>query len=297
MTNKFKYAPSDRLDAVSSSDYVTMLQEASQHLVEIFEYAKIHGRIPIMEVQEKMIPSMKELLNDFKLSTLLLNLQNKDDYTLFHCISVGVLSTLMGKWLHLSDQEMDMLAVAGTLHDVGKLKIPDEILSKPGKLTHDEFELVKQHTVFGYEMIDGSPGASSNEALAALEHHEKVDGRGYPRRLVGNEISVFGKIVGIADVFQAMVSKRPYHNSLPIYQVLDQMHDGAFGKFDAHFVTLFITKIMENLVGETVKLTNGEVGVIIMINTLDPMRPLIKIDKEFIDLSKNYSINIVDFQE
>jgi HD-GYP domain-containing protein (c-di-GMP phosphodiesterase class II) len=217
---------------------------------------------------------------------LLLSLQSKDDYTYRHNVGVGLIAALIGKWLNLKENELTQLTIAATLHDIGKVKIPTDILNKPGKLTKDEFALMKKHTIFGYQMLTETIGINHRQALVALQHHERQDGSGYPFRVGATKIDLFSRIVAVADVFHAMTSNRAYRDASPFYMILKQIHDNAFGAFDAQIIHLFLNKMMQSLVGNEVLLTDGRTGSIIMINPLDPLRPLVRLETVFVDLSK-----------
>ncbi len=288
------------LNSVPSSplDFNQLVNDAIQQLAEVFYQVKTTHKIPLSIVQNKIVPLVLKIFDNFNLSRILITLQNKDDYTLRHSIAVGILSVLIGKWLKMDNQELQSLLISATLHDIGKALIPDEILNKPSNLNHHEFEIIKKHTIIGYQLIKDTVGASHRQALVAIEHHERTDGSGYPFGLNETKLSYFGRIVAVADVFHAMSTTRVYHASLPVYRVLKELQDGRFGKFDANIISVFISNTMEFLIGEQVNLSNGQAGSIVYINPFDPLRPLIKIsDDEFIDLSANSSINIIELMD
>lgn len=203
-----------------------------------------------------------------------------------------MISTLLGNWLNLDESELSLLTIAATLHDVGKMKVPEEILNKPGKLTYEEFEEVKKHTVYGYEIIKSTYSLTHRCALVALQHHEREDGKGYPFGLKKDKIDYLSKIVAVADVFHAMTSQRVYQDAKPFYMVVEEMRQGTFGKFDPHIVNVFLQKIMDTLVGNTAVLTDGRVGTIVMIHYEDPFNPLIQSGDEFIDLRKEVDVHL-----
>jgi putative nucleotidyltransferase with HDIG domain len=232
------------------------------------------------------------ITNQPNLLILLTSLKSKDDYTYQHSFAVAVIATLIGKWLGLKETELSELATAAILHDIGKLKIPLDILNNPGKLTKDEYDFTKKHSFFGYEMIKETAGSSHRQALVALQHHERQDGSGYPLGIKAERIDLFSRIVGVADVFHAMTSKRAYRNAFPFYETLKQMHQNAFGVFDARIIHLFLNKMMQSLVGNQALLTDGRTGCITMINPEDPIRPLVRVEKAFVDLSKESTIQV-----
>jgi HD-GYP domain-containing protein (c-di-GMP phosphodiesterase class II) len=171
--------------------------------------------------------------------------------------------------------------------------IPAEILTKPGPLSEEEYALMKKHTTLGYEMIRDTVGTTHMQALVALQHHERMDGSGYPFGVLGHRITDFSKIVAVADIFHAMTSDRFYRTAAPLYEVLRQMDDSVYGKLDPYICSVFINKLMQSMIGNEVLLTDGQVGKIIMILAHDPLRPLVNIGDDFIDLSRHRQLGIV----
>ncbi|MCH1627355.1 HD-GYP domain-containing protein [Ferdinandcohnia quinoae] len=268
------------------------IDDAVNQIQDIFNIVKQSDTIPLNEIKENILPIIKVASATPHFFHLFFKLQSSDEYTYRHNIGVGIIATLIGKWLSLPEKLLAKLTIAAILHDIGKVKIPLEILNKPGKLTKVEYEIVKQHTILGYEILKKSEGVSEDISLVALQHHEREDGKGYPYGIQGNEISYLAKIVAIADVFHAMSSNRVYHDATPFYIVIRQMNDDVFGKFDPTILVPFISKIMNSLIGNKVLLTDGSYGVIKMVNPYDLTNPLVQINNKIIDLSIEKSIQI-----
>jgi HD-GYP domain-containing protein (c-di-GMP phosphodiesterase class II) len=270
-----------------------LLDEALVQVRNIFWEVKHTNRIALINVRNKIIPAIHKISDNSGIFSLLNDLQMKDDYTYFHNIGVAIIATLIGKWMNLSAQELSILTVSALLHDIGKVKIPAEILNKAGRLTEQEFEIMKKHTIYGYEMIKNTVGSTFRHALVVLQHHEREDGSGYPLGLKGDKIDILSKIVAVADVFHAMSSKRIYHDSIPFHLVLHKMHQDAFGKLDPNITTLFVEKIMSISVGNETLLTDGRLAKIVMINPHNQLNPLVSILSDFVDLSKDQNLNMV----
>ncbi|MCO0596651.1 HD-GYP domain-containing protein [Peribacillus butanolivorans] len=198
----------------------------------------------------------------------------------------------MGTKLGLSKESLSDLTLAAILHDVGKTRIPERLLEKPGKLTATEYEEIKRHTIYGYELLKSIPGIPPSIALTALQHHEREDGQGYPHKLKGSNIYYLSKIVAIADVFHAMSSDRVYHQAMPFYKVIEQMNRDVFGKFNPKMLLVFINQLMGTLVGKEVMLTNQQIGTIIMINPYEPLKVLMKTKSGIIDLRLEKELQI-----
>jgi HD-GYP domain-containing protein (c-di-GMP phosphodiesterase class II) len=279
-------------DGSEDSSVNLLVVQVVDQSMKIFHSIHQTRKIPVMEFKNTIIPTVQLISNDPNIFRIFEAVKAKDDYTHQHNIGVGVLATLIGKWLNMGDSELASLSLAATLHDVGKVKIPLEILHKPGKLTNEEFSQIKQHTVFGYEMLKDTVGISQRMALVALQHHEKEDGTGYPLGLKKDQIDIFSKIVAVADIFHAMSSKRPYHDPIPFYEIITQMRQEIFGKLEPYIVSVFIKNITKKLVGKKVILTDGREGEIVFINPNDDMNHLIKVNNDFIDLNLDPSIQI-----
>lgn len=259
---------------------------------ELFESVRISRKVPLADIRKDIVPAVQEISRNPDIFALFHAIQGKDDYTYQHNIGVGVLATLIGRWMNMSEAELAVLSLAATLHDIGKLKIPSELLNKPGKLTTQEYELIKKHTILGYEMLKETTGANSHITLTALQHHERSDGRGYPLGLKDEQIDGYSKIVAVADIFHAMSSKRPYRDPVPFHIIVDQMRRGSFGALDPNIVSVFLENIVKRTVGREVVLTDGRAGEIVFLNPHDIETPLIKVDDEYIDLSKLNTIKI-----
>jgi len=248
--------------------------------------------VPIADIRADVIPHIAQAADHPHLFGLLHNLQAKDDYTYRHNIGVGVLAALLGKWLGLGEQDIAELTMAATLHDVGKMQIPLEVLNKPGRLTDEEFALIKKHPEYGYEMLQTTSGSTERDLLVALQHHERQDGSGYPLGIRGEEMDYFSRIVAVCDVYHAMSSRRAYHEPAPFYQILNQMTANKFGEFDPHIVNVFIDRMMQMMVGNEVQLSDRRVGLIVLIHSSDPLRPLVKIGDAFVDLRQTPELQI-----
>ncbi|WP_240762536.1 HD-GYP domain-containing protein [Paenibacillus thalictri] len=269
-----------------------LINQGVRKISPIFEEMRMTKQVPLLEIRQNILPIIHQTTEQPNLFGLFASLQSKDDYTYRHNIGVGVIATLIGRWLGLTEAELSQLTMAATLHDIGKVKIPLEILNKPGKYTEEEFSMMKRHAVYGYQILKETVGINHRQALVALQHHERQDGSGYPLGIGGNKIDFFSRIVAVADIFHAMTSKRVYRDASPFYETLKQMENNAFGVLDPRIVRLFLDKVMGMLVGNEVLLTNGKNGTIVMVHPQDPMHPLVHIDGTFLDLRSEPGVHI-----
>ncbi|WP_256759350.1 HD-GYP domain-containing protein [Cohnella sp. WQ 127256] len=272
-----------------------LVDSAIKEVRQVFDIAKNSDHIPFATVRDKIIPIILFMSNHPNLNQILVHLENYDEYVYRHSIGVALLSKLIGKALDFSDEQLLELMTAGFLHDIGKSKVPSAILNKPGKLTKEEYEIVKKHTLYGYDIIKSSVGIPERHAYVALQHHEREDGSGYPFGLKGHEVDGYSKIVAVADVFHAMVSKRVYKLPVPFYQVLKEMSDNAYGRLEPSITLSFLKKIMDVMIGNTVVLSNGCVGKIVRVGAHDPVQPIVEVNGSYIDLSNEHEIHLERF--
>lgn len=217
-----------------------------------------------------------------------------DEYTYTHCMNVSLLAMMIGKWLKLDQNKVKDLAYAGVLHDLGKTKIDPAILNKPGKLTDEEYEEIKKHSVYGYRLLENIPEISKSIALGVLMHHEREDGTGYTLKASSDQIHEYGKIVAVADVYDAMTSNRVYRAKQCPFEVFESIENGTFGKLDQRITSTFLNCIANYYVGDLCKLSTGEQAEITYIHPIYIARPLIRVDNVYIDLSKETDIKIVE---
>lgn len=222
---------------------------------------------------------------------MLHNMREYDDVTYHHSMSVGIICNIFGKWLGFSKEDIEVLTLAGLLHDVGKVMVPDAIIKKPERLSVTEYEIIKTHPFQGYNLLKDED-IDDRIKKAALMHHERCDGTGYPSRLLSNEIDEFAKIVAIADVYDAMTSARVYRGPLCPFDVVHIFETEGLKRFDPKYLLTFLKRIMDTYMNNDVLLNNGETGSIVMINQLYLSKPVIKTSSSFIDLSQEPDLYI-----
>lgn len=217
-----------------------------------------------------------------------------DEYTYAHSLNVSLLCSLLGSWLNLNHKRIEQLSYCGILHDIGKSKVPPEILDKPTPLTEEEFAEIKKHPVAGYKLLENNKQISRDVASAVLMHHEREDGSGYPFGLKSNQIHYYAKILAVVDVYDAMTSNRVYKKRQPPFDVLEMYESEYLTKCDAGIMLTFLNHISSYYVGTMVKLNDGTVGEIVYINSSRISRPLIKTSGSIIDLSALPHLKIVE---
>lgn len=223
-------------------------------------------------------------------------LKSFDDYTFHHSVNVAVLSILLGKNLGLTSEELRKLGIGAILHDVGKMRVPQEILHKPGKLTAPEYETMKTHTLMGAKLLLQADGLSADCSAVTLNHHERYGGNGYPQGSQGMKIGKFGLISAIADVYDAMTSDRVYCKGVASHIALRKVYEWSKSEFHPIYAQKFIQAIGVYPVGTVVKLDTGELGVVFLQNRSNLLRPWVRLfrDQYGHDYPERFEVDLLD---
>ncbi|WP_139995460.1 HD-GYP domain-containing protein [Paenibacillus paridis] len=269
-------------------------ENAVKSFESLFSKASDQGVIDDSEVSSMLQPLLNNLQLERDVVSMLLLLNTKDDYTYQHSVQVGMLSYYLATWVGYTDEDSAQIGKAGFLHDIGKCRIKDDILNKPGRLSDEEFEEVKKHTIYGHEIINKSFDEPF-VAIGALQHHERNDGTGYPHGITGDKIHPVAKIIAVVDIYSAMISQRVYQEKRDLLFVLKELYRLSFKELDPYTAHTFIKHMMPNFIGKKIDLVSGESGMIIMTHPTEFFRPLIQIDDQFIDMSieRDYEIQHV----
>ena len=200
---------------------------------------------------------VKAVLSNDAVAMDITMLKSSDDYTFRHSVEVATMSMLLGKNYGLTRAELEELCIAGLLHDIGKSRIPNEVLNKAGRLTDEEFALMKQHSLFGFQILKEKQNFSEAIMLGVLQHHEKLNGRGYPVGSPAEKIHKFARIIAVADIYDALVTKRPYKDPFS-QRVAVEMIMAMTEELEMEAIKTFMRSVNIFAVGSMVKLHNGE---------------------------------------
>lgn len=224
---------------------------------------------------------------------MLHNMRQYDDLTFAHCLNVALICNVFAGWLGMSESDIQLATQCGLLHDIGKLKMPEDIIKKPARLTDSEYRIIKTHTQEGYQILQQY---NLNEHIlnSALMHHERCDGFGYPMGLPASKIDPFAQMVAIADVYDAMTAVRVYRGALCPFKVISTFEAEGLQKYNARYIMTFLENITNTYILNRVRLSDGREGEIILINKSALSRPMIRCGNEYIDLSKESSSLIID---
>lgn len=224
---------------------------------------------------------------------MLVYMKEYDTNVYAHCMNVSLLCNMLAHWLEYSEEDCRMAAACGMFFDIGKLAIPDAIIQKPGPLTPQEREIINTHAEKGYHMLE-EYNVDDTVKLAALMHHEKCDGSGYPHKLKGSQIDRFAKIVTICDIYNAMTSDRPYRKAMSPFDVIEHFEEEGLRKFDTRSILLFLENTVTTYLNCPVRLSNGMVGYVVFINRSRLGRPTVQCGSDFIDLSKRLDLHVAE---
>ncbi|MDL2237221.1 HD-GYP domain-containing protein [Christensenellaceae bacterium OttesenSCG-928-K19] len=266
--------------------------EALDSLETFFQMAETgesQHTVTIIKHMDTIVEQLVDSVVDDKASFVNINdLRSYDEYTYHHSLSVAVLSTAIGQSLNLSKSDLKNLARSAMMHDIGKTSVPIDLINKPKRLTDEEFEIIKTHSANGYKYLEENQIGDKIIRQGVLSHHEKIDGSGYPLRLSGNRIPIFGRIISIADVYDALTSHRPYRTPMPTADAIEYIMGNVGAQFDLDIVKAFLEKIELYPIGTFVKLSNQDLAVV--LNNINPLRPVVKNVKtrEVMDLYNDY---------
>jgi len=228
----------------------------------------------------------------------LYDIQTYDNYTYLHSIDTGIMSIFLGISMNLKESELKELSIGAILHDIGKTKVPKDIITKPGKLTFDEFEEIKKHPTYGRSILEKNFSMSSEVLNAVEHHHERVDGNGYPFGLTSNEISKFAKIICVCDVYDAVSNDRTYREKFSPSDAYELILAGCGNAFDEKIVQRFKETFSVFPLGVCLRLSNGIEGYVIKQNKNFPDRPVIRVlyEAETKKPIKFYEIDLLLYQ-
>jgi putative nucleotidyltransferase with HDIG domain len=240
---------------------------------QLMEDARLGRSLDVPGAKQLIADTVDSILRNPDALACMTQMKKRDEYTALHSLRVCVLALTFGRHLDFSREHLELLGLGALLHDVGKMKVPTDILNKPGRLTQEEYEIVKRHVPYGVEILESMPQIPQPAIEVARSHHERYAGHGYIGGLKGDNIGLFGSIGAIVDCYDALTSDRIYHHGMPAYDALSLMYAGRRQDFHPELVEQFIQCMGIFPIGSVVELSTGSVGVVVSVNRRRRLRP------------------------
>lgn len=281
---------------VKNSEEFKLFKEKYEKCVEGFkntlnEIVSKNAKADTAAMVKEALKVYQSDTKNFSIMDFIMNMRDYDDSTFCHSLNVALICRVFSDWLHWSDEDKELAVLCGLLHDIGKLQIPEEIVKKPGKLTDEEFKIIKNHPVLGYKILE-EIGVDPRVKNAALMHHEKCDGSGYPFGFQAHQMDRFAKMVTIVDIYDAMTAARVYRGPMSPFAVVNAFEKDGLQKYDPEMIMVFLTNVANSFLNNTVTLSNGHEGKVIFINKSNLSRPTVLCGDQVIDLANNPDIHI-----
>lgn len=275
-------------------------EKCNAALSDIFDHLKKQGSFDASVIDDAIQMLLDDIFSQKDILASLHHIASVDDDTMVHCVNTTVYSILIGKRRGLSEEDLRTLAKGAILHDIGKVDLNESILLKETSLTQEELSHIKEHASFGYMLLKQNGTLSEDARLIALQHHERLDGSGYPNGLKGDAIHPLARITAIADMYDALTSVRCYRKSMSNYKAYKILtEDAATGKLDKKLVACLFHHVAVYPNGIIVYLSDGTHGIVKKQNPGQPFRPVVRIidDTRGIDNLNLYDLDLVEHTE
>jgi HD-GYP domain-containing protein (c-di-GMP phosphodiesterase class II) len=258
-----------------------------------FDVVRENQEIPIESMRAaavEMVDSVREAGN---VVDRLYDLPRCDDYTMHHSVNVSVITALIGVWLKLPSETVNALTLVGLLHDIGKSQLPPKLLNQSRLLKNNDYELYKLHIAYGEALVQRVPDLAESIISGIVQHHERIDGSGYPRGLIKEEIHPYAKIVAVADLYdEKLTINRAHDLAISPYTSLESLWDSAY-KLDAEAFITFTDRMCDYIAGNIVALNDGRQGKVVFLNKRFPSRCIVKLNNgEVLNLMSNREVRI-----
>jgi HD-GYP domain-containing protein (c-di-GMP phosphodiesterase class II) len=285
-------------DVIQESTRVRGVREIRRTFRKLMEDSGKRGVVHYYDLGRKFHDLLSTIIDDLSVHpdamVMLTNINVTDSYLFQHSLNVCIYATMLGLSFGYNREDLMTLGLGAVLHDIGKTKIPKEILLKPAQLNKEEFEEMKNHTTYGFQILKEEPNISLISAHCAFQHHERLNGSGYPRGIAGNDIHEYARWIGLVDSYDAMTTTRVYRDPVLPHQAMEQLFTGSGTMYDQEKIALFRDKIAIYPLGMPITLNTGESGVVSNLNMSVPHRPIVRIlqDEAGQDLKSPYEVDL-----
>lgn len=270
--------PDPRVPYAQELEQAKRIQSKAKRVVtDLFSQARMGNAIAVSEIAPLVDEINQSIERNAGALLSIVRLKTIDNYTYLHSVAVCALMISLGQRLGMRGEELHQVGMSGLLHDVGKMGIPLEVLNKPGKLTNDEFTVIRNHPKFGWDILRSAHVDDEISLDVVLHHHEKMDGSGYPERLLGEEISLYARMGAVCDVYDAITSDRPYKQGWDPAEAIKHMVEWCHGHFDENVFQVFVKTVGIYPTGSLVRLKSGRLAVIIDQTEKSLLTPLVKV--------------------
>lgn len=258
-----------------------------------FATMRFCGELPLAEMQQSVVGSVLQMTEMVGAIHHLHSMRRLGEYTMHHSVGVSVICGVLGKWLGYEGTALRDIILAGLLHDIGKTQIPEAVIAKPEKLTSEEMAQMKQHSALAIELLRKTETATMDVVLAILQHHERMDGSGYPNGLRGDKIHPYARILAVADLYDAVTSDRPFQQKNSPFAAARMIAGDMYDKLDTATSATFLEHLRDQFIGSQVQLTDGRLAEVIMIGSDYTFHPVVKThDGKFVDIGRSHGLKI-----
>ncbi len=295
-----KIVITDSIDFGDELEEARSIQEDAIPVIKDFMTQASNGSIDDIDAARAIVAKIvSSIFRNQDSMVSLIRVKSEENYTIGHSLNVAVLAIAIGRQMGLSKEKVNLLGLAAILHDVGRALVPDDLLRKSGSLTDEEFSTVKKHTTLGSELLANSGGLPEEVVKVAAEHHERYDGKGYERGLKGRNISLFARVVAIADVYDASTTKLSYGETLKPTDAVKLIYGRGGKQFDKRILERFLICLGVYPIGSFVRLSTGQVALVRGQNREDLHRPnvLVLFDKENLRYHRTFDFDLLQEED
>lgn len=265
-------------------------QRVIENLIDIISFRKSIDFHMIFRIIDSLVDSVA---NKSSIFIYMAYIKGDNDDTNYHSINVALLANIFCRWMNMNSDEIEIATLSGVLHDIGNIKLPTEIITKPGLVTADEFKAIKKHPIYGHDLLKDHE-ISQEIKNAVLQHHELVNGKGYPIGLSKDRINFYAKLISICGIYDALTSNRVYRAKLSPFDVVYLFETDMYDQLDPKLLLIFLKNIVKNYIGVWVNLSSGNQAEVVYINNMGISRPIVRtIEGKLINLLEVPEVKIL----